>query len=316
MLASFPHEQLQMHVLCGKCPVTMLLIAQYGIEKVVIQRTYRLNKRSFTRFTSIISVPGPDLTCHHVGRLCLPYERHERGLPESALAPPPPLSNHRTPLPPAAPQTSAPVPSAAGRGRKRSPSGAAEAAAVALLAQARPAITNTPVAPRPPPAGYTALQSLSSMARQTEAKRPRLEAPPPPAHQGVPRRSPAGGPVEVIDLTTGGVRSEPPSEPARIGAITITPVEKGASPPAEPGPADPRLALHNHMAPVLPAPLLQYMGLLQAGGKERLQRLQQQQLLQSVLAQRLVLLPPGLSPEQADWLEAYQRLLQAGLRRS
>ncbi|XP_043226018.1 AT-rich interactive domain-containing protein 5B-like [Amphibalanus amphitrite] len=284
-------------------------------------------------------------------KLCLPYERHERGLPESATAPPPPLTSHHKTTPtssvgqsraaPAASSAAAAVLSsvaaAVGRGHKRASPDAAE---VALLAQARPAITITPVLPRPAAdpaalAGYTALQRLSSMARQTEAKRPRLE-PPPPAHQGAPRRPPAGrppassaGPVEVIDLTTGGVRPpapQPPlSEPSRIGSITITPVQKVGAAPAPAaaagagGSVEHLLALHMASA-ALPPPMLQYMGLMQAGGKERLQRLQQQLTLQSLMAQRLVLMPGGLhglSPEQAASLEAYQRaMMQAGLRRS
>ena len=182
-------------------------------------------------------------------------------------------------------------------------------AVLSALAQARPSITITPLPLSATPAAPT---------------------------------EPSSPDIEVIDLTSTEEQTPAPAlsipvrpmmKPTRIGSITITPVGKTAPPAAAAGPlgsVEQLMALH--MASTsLPPQMLQYMAGFPAGGGgggggggksaglEQLHRTQQQMALQSLMAQRMTMMPsmPGMTKEQAQAnVEAYQRMLQRNFNKS
>ncbi|XP_043225113.1 AT-rich interactive domain-containing protein 5B-like isoform X2 [Amphibalanus amphitrite] len=124
--------------------------------------------------------------------------------------------------------------------------------------------------------------------------------------------------------------SAPLLKPTRIGSITITPVGKAAPAAAAAPLSSVEQLMALHMASTsLPPQMLQYMAGLPAGGGgggggktaglEQLQRAQQQVALQSLMAQRMSMMPsmPGMSREQAQAnVEAYRRMLQSNFNKS
>ncbi|XP_037068882.1 AT-rich interactive domain-containing protein 5B-like [Pollicipes pollicipes] len=153
-------------------------------------------------------------------------------------------------------------------------------------------------------------------------QRPRLSAGPAPRPPGQP---PAAGTsvLSALAQTRPSITITPLPRPTRIGSITITPVGKAPSPAAAPlGSVEQLMALH--MASTsLPPQMLQYMAGFPAVGKasglEQLHRAQQQMALQSLMAQRMTMMPsmPGMTKEQAQAnIEAYQRMLQGNFNKS
>ncbi|KAF0297645.1 AT-rich interactive domain-containing protein 5B [Amphibalanus amphitrite] len=233
-------------------------------------------------------------------RLLLPFERYDRGqtLPLPPRADPGHILDGAPPALTRRPQQRRTYSSA--EAARRPATSALGAAMLSALAESRPSITITPLPPSAPA-------------------------------QAVPSE-PSSPDIEVIDLTSGeeGAPAAPLLKPTRIGSITITPVGKAAPAAAAAPLSSVEQLMALHMASTsLPPQMLQYMAGLPAGGGgggggktaglEQLQRAQQQVALQSLMAQRMSMMPsmPGMSREQAQAnVEAYRRMLQSNFNKS